>query len=125
MILTDVKAKLIAERDRLRGELDGLAAEVPMRAVDEPGYGNHLADDATDTEEAEKTIALGRHLHSLLEAAEHALERLDAGAYGICEDCGRPINPERLEALPHATLCIQCKSKREKQSRFAFNSPEA
>jgi RNA polymerase-binding transcription factor DksA len=43
---------------------------------------------------------------------EQALERMDAGAYGSCERCGRPIDEERLEALPAARLCLDCKRQR-------------
>lgn len=47
-----------------------------------------------------------------LDALERALERLDEGSYGVCEECGRPIAPERLAARPAATTCIQCAARR-------------
>ena len=48
-----------------------------------------------------------------LEAIDHALEQAQNGQYGICEGCGQPINPERLEIFPEATLCVACQSKKE------------
>jgi DnaK suppressor protein len=72
------------------------------------------ADDEHDPEGS--TIAFERQqLASVLERtrrsrrdAQHALDQLAAGTYGICESCGRPIAPERLEARPDARLCIEC-----------------
>jgi RNA polymerase-binding protein DksA len=46
---------------------------------------------------------------------DRALERLASGSYGLCDDCGQPIPPKRLEARPTATLCVSCQGKREAQ----------
>ncbi len=54
------------------------------------------------------------HLKQLLSQVEAARERMAAGTYGVCMGCGRPIPPERLEAVPYATLCVDCQSKHEK-----------
>ena len=48
---------------------------------------------------------------------EAALQRLDAGTYGVCERCGQPIPPRRLEALPYATLCVACQALEERATR--------
>jgi RNA polymerase-binding transcription factor DksA len=48
---------------------------------------------------------------------DEALRRLYGGEYGICESCGKPIAPQRLEVVPHARLCITCKEKEEKAGR--------
>ena len=57
--------------------------------------------------------AEGRALHDV----DEALRRLYSGEYGICESCGKPIAPQRLEVVPHARLCITCKEKEEKAGR--------
>jgi RNA polymerase-binding protein DksA len=44
---------------------------------------------------------------------DEALERIDKGIFGLCHECGKAISPERLEIVPHARLCIKCKSKEE------------
>ena len=51
--------------------------------------------------------------HNRLDQIKQALERLEAGTYGQCIGCGQPINPERLEILPSADLCIRCQEKQE------------
>jgi RNA polymerase-binding protein DksA len=114
-------------RRRLEEERARLAAEVE-RAAEEPDeyvgqefsyYGNHLADVGTDTFEEEKAQALEAHLRGLLGQVDAALERLKNGTYGICENCGKEIAPERLEALPYATLCLDCASGRRARAARA------
>jgi DnaK suppressor protein len=50
-----------------------------------------------------------------LRAVQHALDRVKRGTYGICAGCGEPINPQRLKALPHAVLCVECQARGERQ----------
>lgn len=75
------------------------------------------ADDDTDPDmaEREKTLALIQTLERKVESINHALISAQKGKYGICESCGNPIEPERLEILPHTTLCVKCKQKQEKR----------
>jgi len=84
-------------REYLRGEVDADAEE---------------ADP--DLYEREKTLALIRTLENKLESIERALRLADKGVYGICERCGEKIDRARLEALPHTTLCVKCKSQMER-----------
>lgn len=63
---------------------------------------------ADDTEVLAHSLAAGRYRIAELAAAIH---RLDAGSYGICERCSRPIAPERLEFLPHVRYCVACQSE--------------
>jgi RNA polymerase-binding protein DksA len=80
-------------------------------------YSYHLADQATDFSEREKAFHLasreGRFLHHI----DEALRRVKTKEYGLCMSCGKPINVERLKALPHARFCISCKSKEEERKR--------
>jgi DnaK suppressor protein len=48
---------------------------------------------------------------------DKVLAHIAAGKYGVCDNCGKPIPAERLEAKPHATLCIECQSKLEKKRK--------
>jgi RNA polymerase-binding transcription factor DksA len=48
-------------------------------------------------------------------AGERALDRIDAGIYGVCESCGQPIGKARLLAFPRATLCVACKQRQERR----------
>jgi DnaK suppressor protein len=70
-----------------------------------------FSDRSHSTEERSRLISLVRALRSNLRLVDRALTKMDAGTYGICERCGRPIGPERLEALPWAMLCIDCKQR--------------
>jgi DnaK suppressor protein len=79
------------------------------------GYGNHIADDATETFEQSKGVSLQRNEAALLEQVEYALRKFDQGTYGICESCGAPIDRARLKALPYALYCMKCQTDRERQ----------
>jgi DnaK suppressor protein len=109
------RARLEAERERLLVEL---ATQTTNGAVngqvvggEHAGYGNHMADDASEVFEQEKNLALQKNLEELLSKVERALRKFDQGTYGLCETCGQPIDPARLEALPQATHCLPCKQK--------------
>jgi DnaK suppressor protein len=73
-----------------------------------------------DLAEREKVMSLVQGLARKLEAIEHALAKAQQGLYGICEHCMNPINPERLEIVPEATLCVKCKAMLERQSRMGL-----
>jgi DnaK suppressor protein len=71
-----------------------------------------------DMVEREKALALVQSLRQKLTAIEHALRQIQEGTYGICQQCGKLINPARLEVLPEATLCVTCKTIVERRSRI-------
>ena len=99
---SDPRATLEAERDRLRADLaQGVVAPGPMT------YGSQAAA-ATQVFEQQRDLALRERNEQHLAQVEAALARLDAGTYGGCTNCGRPIAPERLEAIPWAAFCIDC-----------------
>ena len=77
------------------------------------GYGNHMADDATEAFEQSKGLSLQQTIGHQLEEVNDALEKFDDGSYGSCEQCGQTIDWARLEALPAARLCIRCQQHRE------------
>ena len=64
------------------------------------------------------TLALLDNAREKVEAIERALNQARAGGYGICEDCGQPIDPERMEIFPQATRCVVCKSAQENLGRW-------
>jgi DnaK suppressor protein len=79
------------------------------------GHATHLADMATDTNEMDKAYIIGNTTGKALEDIDEALEKLGKGIYGTCESCGQPIARERLEAVPHARLCLKCKTEDERR----------
>lgn len=114
------RQRLLEEEQRLERELEAFRPGSPLTPgadvdVWEHAVDNHLADEGSELYEREKTLSLERSLRQTLEEVRRALEKLDAGTYGICDNCGRPIAPERLEALPHATLCIQCRAALDRE----------
>jgi len=100
---------LEAEQARLLA----MIAQMEIESDENLGYGNHMADDATEAFEQAKDMALLQNAERLLEQVRDALGRLDDGTYGKCENCGEPIDPARLEALPYLTLCLRCQQRLE------------
>ena len=76
-------------------------------------------EEATETLELEKRLALENRIRQELAKVEHALEKIKNGTYGMCDNCGQPISPERLEALPQASLCLNCKALLSKNGKVA------
>ncbi len=74
-------------------------------------------EGADEASELEKRLGLEKRLVESLNDVEHALEKYEAGTYGLCDSCGQPIEEGRLEAIPQASLCLKCKASRVKDSR--------
>jgi RNA polymerase-binding transcription factor DksA len=74
------------------------------------GISNHLADDANETSEQETMLALEMTARRQLDQVNAALLRIKEGTYGRCANCGKEINPARLDALPFAIYCLECQS---------------
>ena len=75
----------------------------------------HMADQGSDCNEYEKSFLLTSMGGNILEELDDALIRIKEGRFGACVLCGAKINPKRLEAIPYAKLCLECKAKEEKQ----------
>jgi RNA polymerase-binding protein DksA len=115
---TKFKRLLREERDRILAELrHGELAEEAGSQDDARGelahYDDHMADSATETFEREKDLAIEENYKLLLEQVDAALEKIENGTYGLCDRCHKAIAPGRLEALPYATLCIECAERLE------------
>ena len=110
---------LLEERARVEAALQNLheetAGTLSEDAGEETAYDNHLADTATETYDRELDYTLEENAEHLLAEIDAALKRIEAGTYGICTTCGKQIPEERLEALPWATLCIDCQRDRERR----------
>ncbi|OGC09272.1 hypothetical protein A2V82_15425 [candidate division KSB1 bacterium RBG_16_48_16] len=110
---------IIQKRETLLNEIEhlknnGLNSSVKDISGEHSAYSYHMADQGTDTMDREQQYMFASREGNYLYHLERALERIEKGEYGICVRCNNEINPERLEAVPHARLCIQCKSKEEK-----------
>jgi len=80
-------------------------------------YADHMADLGTDAQEREKAYHFASKEGRLLYHIDEALRRMQDGTYGRCVECGEEISLERLEAVPHARLCIRCKQQEEEKKR--------
>ncbi len=118
--LEGFRRQLLALRDRLDGDVSHLTDEA-MHTADQAS-GNlshvplHMADLGTDNYERENTLRLLANEGRLLDEIDAALQRLDAGTFGRCEECGGPVTPrERLKELPFTRYCVSCAQKRDRQ----------
>jgi RNA polymerase-binding protein DksA len=115
-----LRTQLLEERERVVSAIEHLHEEHPGTLADEAGElstsgtDNHLGDMATATHDRQLDYTLEDNSEAVLRAIDGALARMDEGTYGSCTRCGRPIRVERLEALPYAELCIDCKREVER-----------
>jgi DnaK suppressor protein len=113
--LGEVRAELADEAAGLRAEIDQAESQIKRLGDTVSEAGDDEADASSKLYEREHELALTRNTRELLEQTEHALARIDAGTYGVCESCGKPIGKARLLAFPRATLCVECKQRQERR----------
>jgi DnaK suppressor protein len=108
-VLKKYKQKLIALEDRVSGDVDRLINAMPDEVHSPSNLSNvptHNAD--ADVETFESDLELIRNEQDLHGKVHAALARIEDGTYGICDRCGKPINPARLDAIPYTTYCKEC-----------------
>lgn len=109
---------LIERRSALSGNVTKMEDEA-LRRSRQDASGDlssmpiHMADMGSDTFEQDFTLGLIENEEQELGAIEDAMERIDEGTFGVCEECSKPIPKERMKAIPHAALCLECKKKEE------------
>ena len=112
------KGRLLALRARLRGDVDHLA-DAALNKKRSEANGDlssmpiHMADLGSDNFEQEFTLSLMQSEGDTLQLIETALERIEEGTYGECEECGTKIPKRRLNAIPYASMCVKCASQNE------------
>jgi DnaK suppressor protein len=114
----EVRARLVRERERLQGEVNSLQERVSSETFGEDEgtdtVSTHPADDGSEMFEREKNLTVLNTLQISVGELDGALAKLDAGTYGVCENCGKPIGEKRLEAMHAAVYCIECQSALER-----------
>lgn len=117
-----MRSRLEMEQKRLQGELEQLRASAPPKEERREGspFGKR-EEEATESLELERRLALEKQIREQLSEVEAAIEKFSKDTYGLCEGCGRPIDPARLEALPHAKLCVSCKALQAKNAKGRFS----
>ena len=111
--LKHIQVHLKSERKRLTEELK--LEVIPSAAERHEGspFGKK-EETSTESSELEKRLALVQHTREQLTEVECVLEKLEKGTYGLCDSCGKPIPLARLEAIPQANLCLDCKARHAK-----------
>lgn len=110
--IKDLKGRLEEEKTMLEKELSQFAKPSGSPgdyATTFDNLGDDREDNATEVEEYADNVALEDNLEKQLQEVNEALGRIAAGTYGICSDCGKSINLDRLRAYPAARTCIKCK----------------
>jgi RNA polymerase-binding transcription factor DksA len=74
-------------------------------------------EEADEASELEKRLVMVKRLEESLNEVEHALQKYEAGTYGLCDSCGQAIEQARLEAIPQASLCMKCKASQAKDAK--------
>ncbi len=105
-----MRHRLLAERSELLSRATPPAVSSPLAPAERD---SDEADAAVSTDMRERAMWLVQDQRQKLELIEQALARIADGSYGRCETCGGAIGPERLEALPYATQCINCQQQAE------------
>jgi RNA polymerase-binding protein DksA len=115
--------RLVAERKKLLGQLGYLERTLNKTQRDSSGdlsaYSFHMADMGTDAMEREKAFLFASAEGRLLYDMDQALRRLYRNEYGMCGACGKEVGKARLEAIPHASNCVTCQEKHEKENHTA------
>ncbi|MBU2536318.1 MAG: TraR/DksA C4-type zinc finger protein [Chloroflexota bacterium] len=113
-----LRSRLEAEQKRLMEELEQM--EASANPTDERREGSPFGkreEEATEALELEKRLVLEKRIKEQIVSVEHALHKYEEGTYGFCDNCGQPIDPARLEAIPEANLCIKCKAQQAKNAK--------
>lgn len=116
--LKEIKKALIGQKAELQ---DQLQTEAQAFSSSESEIASDIRSDenpaeaGTATFEREKHLSIANNVQDLLDKSSKALDKIAQGSYGICEVCSRPISAERLKALPHALMCIECKKAEERR----------
>ncbi len=127
--LQHFKSLLLRKRKELMDQME-LIKEKEMTSTlkeatgDHSAYAFHMADQGTDSMEREKNFFYAQRDGRLLYHVDMALERIEKGTFGKCDSCGENISFERLEAVPHARMCIHCKSSEEKLNNTSTEGEE-
>ena len=106
-----VRPVLLERKEALESELGSLT-ETPRDPMGSVSFGKRVGEGTNQAVERIAQTSAARSLWTKLQDVERALAKLDEGTYGVCDSCGQPIEPARLEAIASATYCFRCASER-------------
>jgi len=111
----------------LQSKINELMAEAGKTVIDMAGQEEKLPDlndRASQESELNLEIRMRERERKLIVKMKEAIDRIDSGTYGICDECGEPIGAKRLMARPVTTYCIECKTREEKRQKMQGKTPE-
>ncbi len=111
--LQQIRLLLLRQREMLLNEAESALNELPGQTIFPD-----LGDQATAEIDRNFMLRLRGREQRLLKKIDEAIERIDSGTFGICDDCGNEIDIKRLEARPVTTMCIECKTLQEEEERL-------
>ncbi len=120
--LLEIKEMLLDTKKQI---MSGLEDRFKTSGLAEEREIGDIFDDADLEQSREFNLMLSNREKEKLSQIDAALELIEEGEYGICEDCGENIPMGRLKAMPFATLCVKCKSKRETEEGPSYASGRA
>lgn len=113
--LEELKTKLLSEQERIKKDLQSIASQDPNAKEDWdskfPNFDNDggLEDAASEVEEYVTRLPIEQTLELRLQGIDAALKKIEAGTYGLCENCHEPIDERRLMIYPEAKYCLHCR----------------
>ena len=117
--LDRLRKNLLEEQKRIQGQADELAAEAEQLARDREGGDTQFDEESGDGDtvnvERERDLLLSASALQVVEEITDALARMKKGTYGVCTPAGRRLPLERLEAIPWANVCVDCKARAERR----------
>jgi DnaK suppressor protein len=111
--IQQIKLRLLRQRATLLNEAETALNELPGEMIFPD-----LGDQATAETDRNFMLRLRGREQRLLKKIDEAIDRIDSGTFGICDDCGNEIDVKRLEARPVTTMCIECKTLQEEEERM-------
>ena len=108
-----VTTQLLELRELLVHDLQAIEEAEARDAADLPPVATHLADLGSDRAAADLTLGCREASWAKIREIDEALERIRDGSFGLCDDCGEVISRARLEAIPYARQCLECRKKEE------------
>lgn len=107
-----IKEKEVKEKSLYTDKI-GLGASIKDDSGELSSYDNHPGELGSATFEAEKNISFRKNYKSIINAINDAIRKIDEGKYGVCEECGKDINIERLRFIPYTKYCQECEAEHD------------
>lgn len=114
IVLSDIRAHLLKEKEKTTDRIAQLVAQDPFSDLERTNDNAASDRDANEESSHDRFAAMLEEERAHLSDISVALARIEEGTYGYCTNCKQLIDTDRLAILPTATLCLSCESKKKK-----------